>query len=368
MLHQLEQHVQGQMDICRIDFRVMTTASTRQVYTYIAQQVSERLAQPLHVGEAEKEEEAKQNLIRFLSQVIDQRNRKLVLALEELSRLPEESRHSLANVLRWIFDNRRGPYPSLARLLVIVAGGIEMFDLAATEVSALKDICEEMYLPDLEEADAVGLVADGLTSLNQALRDSEAMEFGQRIYAHVEGHPYLTQRLGAKLEGTLRARSMPTSADIDIGIEHLLAGDDLLWHLRRVIGERSLREATETLLHERVRFSLLDEEMHRLCLLGLAKEVDGYWRVRNPFLKRALEAYMHTGQHAEAYEDVASLRRQLATQKENLRLIQERKAAYVHAEHIPLEDIKNERRLEKEIDELKTRIAASTRGSSEQQC
>ncbi len=51
-----------------------------------------------------------------------------------------------------------------------------------------------------------------------------------------------------------------------------------------------------------------------------------------------------------------SLRKQLAEVEENLRLIQERKSEYVQAIDVPLQLIKDERRLEKRIRWLKRRI------------
>jgi len=55
-------------------------------------------------------------------------------------------------------------------------------------------------------------------------------------------------------------------------------------------------------------------------------------------------------------ETVRSLRKQLAKAEENLRLIQERKAEYVQGVDIPLQLIKDERRLETQIPELRTRL------------
>jgi len=59
-------------------------------------------------------------------------------------------------------------------------------------------------------------------------------------------------------------------------------------------------------------------------------------------------------------ETIRSLRKQLAKAEENLRLIQERKAEYVQGVDIPLQLIKDERRLEIEIANLRERLARVT--------
>lgn len=65
-------------------------------------------------------------------------------------------------------------------------------------------------------------------------------------------------------------------------------------------------------------------------------------------------------------DELSSLRTRLASAEQNLRLIQERKSAYVLAEDIPLQLIKNERALELTIARLTARIAAlNSEGSAD---
>ena len=63
--------------------------------------------------------------------------------------------------------------------------------------------------------------------------------------------------------------------------------------------------------------------------------------------------------------ELASLRRQLAEARENLRLIQERKSEYVLGTDIPLQLVKEERQLLERIEELEQRVERSE-GPSEQ--
>ncbi len=54
-----------------------------------------------------------------------------------------------------------------------------------------------------------------------------------------------------------------------------------------------------------------------------------------------------------------SLQRQLADARENLRVIEEHKAQYVREVDIPLQDIKDERRLKEQITEIEKKLGAS---------
>ena len=62
----------------------------------------------------------------------------------------------------------------------------------------------------------------------------------------------------------------------------------------------------------------------------------------------------------EFKSEAESLKRRLAEAEENLRLIRERKSEFVQQTDIPLQLIKDERRLEQEIEALQTRLAQET--------
>ncbi|MCX6030812.1 MAG: hypothetical protein NT169_16140 [Chloroflexi bacterium] len=65
---------------------------------------------------------------------------------------------------------------------------------------------------------------------------------------------------------------------------------------------------------------------------------------------------------AESSEDMASVVRQLAELRENLRLIDERKSQYVQETEIPLQLIKTEGRLKERIAELEARLRQADEG------
>jgi hypothetical protein len=274
---------------CRVDFQGMPGATAPQVYTYLANRVASdfpHLAETIGTGDAP-------SLIDFLCRVVSEPEvGQLVLLLEELGALPQASREDLANVLRSIFTGRfDSSCRPLARLMVVLAGGIELHDLAATQVSTLHNICEAIYLPDLSDEEAVNLAADGLSELGVSWTEAEAI--GKAIYANVEGHPYLTQRLGGALEASLGDGESLTPAHVDRAVEQVMIGDPLLHHLHRALVEQDLLDAGEELLDGKMRFSRLDEEMAKLELLGLSREADGYWVVRNRLLARVLQQVLH---------------------------------------------------------------------------
>jgi hypothetical protein len=293
---------------CQVDFQGLPGATTEQVYTYLAHRVVDSLPYLKAASEVPTVETASK-LTEFLHQSVSHpETGQMVLLLEELGALPRESREDLAHVLRFIFTNRfDSSYRALTRLMVVLAGGIEMHELAATEVSPLQNVCEPIYLPDLSEKDAIGLVTDVLTGLG--VRHMEAETLSQAIYDHVGGHPYLTQRLGKMLgEGLVDGEPITPNDVVESAVEQLLSGDPLLQHLLRGLFEHHLLAASRSLLEDRLRFSRLDDEMAQLELLGLASEVDGYWTVRNQLLARALEDWLAPSSVSEDWIDALEIR------------------------------------------------------------
>ncbi|MCP4537382.1 MAG: hypothetical protein GY832_09560 [Chloroflexi bacterium] len=290
LLLRLANNLPAHVQTCRIDFQGLPGATTGQVYAYLAQRVTSSLS---HL-ETTPEIQNAPGLIEFLSQAVSHpETGQLVLFLEELGAIPQNSREDLAHVLRSVFTNRFDPaYRSLTRLMVVLAGGIELYELAATQVSPLQNICEPIYLPNLSEEQATGLAKDGLTDLGLDSVNAEIL--AHAIYTHVDGHPYLVQRLGGALEANMANGQTPTPDLVKHAVEQLLSGDSLLHHLRTALDEHCLLAASQDLLAGRLRFSRLDDEMARLELLGLARETNGHWTARNRLLARALEDWLTT--------------------------------------------------------------------------
>lgn len=327
LLLRLPSVLPGNVRACRVDFQGLPGAATPQAYAYLARRVALDLSQPAPVPGVEDAP----GLIEFLCGAVDRSGAGMVLlSIEELGALPDASRHDLANVLRSVFSNRfTRSYGPLGRLVVVFAGGIELYDLAVTEVSPLQNICEEVYLPDLGIEEAVGLVADGLESAGVPRAGAEAL--GREVYAHVGGHPYLTQCIGGMLEKRLPA------ADVDAAVDRLLRGNPLLGHIRRALSEYNLWGACREFLPGGLRFSRFDEEMAKLELLGLAGERDGRWSVRNRLLEQALRGWLDERggrQAGELREPLRILEERIAAIEKDLALEMEGQRKVILREHL----------------------------------
>jgi formylglycine-generating enzyme required for sulfatase activity len=286
LLHQLEHQLQDTVRVCRVDFQNLPQATAPRMYAFLAQRIS--LVLPFNPDPTSVIDSS--TLGQFLTQALSQpETTKLVVLLDELGALPDTTRDELGNVLRAIFHARLFT-PALAKLQVVLTGGIELYDLVVTEVSTLHSICEELYLGDLSEADAVALVADGLEPLPVARAAGE--QVGRAVYAWAEGHPYLTQRLGSLLAQAHQTGTPIDTARLNDAVDTVLRHDVLLRNLYSKLTEYQLWEAARRLLTNPTRFSRMDDEMARLELLGLAKDVKGQWGVRNPLIEKALREWL----------------------------------------------------------------------------
>jgi hypothetical protein len=210
-----------------------------------------------------------------------------------------------------MFTNRAGK--PLRKLMVILAGGIELFDLAVTKVSPLNNICKAIYLSDAKRAEAVKLVVKGLEGSKVSGRQAEIL--GEEIYNQVEGHLYLTQRIGGLLQRAIYERveegdpyltpemvnlvgqcltpnrSLISTVVKDLA-EKLMDSDPLFISLHKSLSEFQLLRTGKELLTKQLKFSRLDEGMTKLELLGVAKEQKGYWVIRNPLLGWTLQNWL----------------------------------------------------------------------------
>jgi formylglycine-generating enzyme required for sulfatase activity len=228
-------------------------------------------------------------LTNLLTQALQRSEvRRLVLLLDELGALPPATRVAIGFMLRsWFHD--RLTLPILAKLQIIFSGGIELYDLVVTEASTLHNVCEEIYLGDLSADEAVELVADGLQALGVAA--DRALDLGKQVYNQAQGHPYLTQRIGALLATYVHRGEGIDATQIERAVRHIgQQGDPLLRQLLNDLREQKLEDAARRLLSAPPRFSRLNDDMVRLELIGLAKPGEGetHWQPRNPLLADVL--------------------------------------------------------------------------------
>jgi hypothetical protein len=271
---------------CRIDFQAIPNASTPEVFHYLAQRITESLS----IDASFDEVSGTAQFTAFLRHAVECiAPKRFTLMLEEIGALLPETRYILANVIRSNFTNRHmANYRPLDQLTVVLAGSIEVYDLVDRDVSPLYNVCDQIYLSDLNEQDAIQLIVNGL-----ALADlSKAEMLGQAVYAQVKGFPYLTQCIGAKLAEENEIEPWNVENSVDRVAERLFREDPLLRHLRRTLDRQNLWPALQALLEEPISYSRIGEdELVHLELLGLITEASNYWVVRNMLLKRALEMW-----------------------------------------------------------------------------
>ena len=273
--------------VCRIDFQGMPRATSMQVYRHMAQRIAAVLPQAPQPPDAPDAPA----LSAFLAQGL--RNAevtRLIVLLDELGILPDTTREDLAHVLRSLHTSRL-EHPALANVQFVLAGGIELYNLAVVEASALRNVCEIVRLGDLSETDAITLIADGLPIAGVAAEQARAL--GNSIYARVHGHPYLTQRIGSRLADQHLAGEAIDDDAVDRVCWSLIEGDNpLLDHLRRAIGERQLLDAARHLLSGNHRTSRTDDATARLELLGVAQRAQSRWQPRNALIRVALAEWL----------------------------------------------------------------------------
>ncbi|NCC35529.1 MAG: hypothetical protein EOM24_26485, partial [Chloroflexia bacterium] len=278
LLRRLEAALGTTTRACRVNFQLIKGADPKRAFAYIGDEIVRRLPSGPASSVVQDGPALKQLLNERLAQPEVER---FVLILDEWGALPKDTRETLANALRAIFDTRFDE-PALTRLQVIFSGGVELYDLLLTDASSLHAICEPVYLTDLAEIEAVDLIADGLR--NAGVDADLSIELGHAVYAQVSGHPYLTQRLGRELAQAVQRGSLPDQSTINAALGKIKADDSLLRRIRDDLRDQALEDAARRLLSAPLRFSRFDDDSARLELIGLAKQAGAYWAPRNPLL------------------------------------------------------------------------------------
>ncbi|RRR76063.1 MAG: hypothetical protein EI684_03595 [Candidatus Viridilinea halotolerans] len=273
--------------VCRVDFQRLPSATSPAVYRHLAHSIARVLP---HAPAPPATPDAP-TLGDFLEHALANPGvQRLAVILDELGTLPDTTREDLAHVLRALHTQRLAS-PALAKAQFVLAGGIELYRLAVVEASALRNVCEIVRLADLDEADAVAVIADGLSLAGVAPANARAL--GASVYSRVSGHPYFTQRLGEQLATQQLTGDEPDEAAVEAFTWALLEQDDpLLEHLRRSIHELHLEDGVRRLLSAAQRTSRTDDATERLDLLGLARRAERYWVPRSPLLTVALAEWL----------------------------------------------------------------------------
>lgn len=289
LLKRLESALPSSMNVCRLDFQGTPRASSAKVYSRLLESVFDSVG----IRDQATPVEDASEMAEYLSRALDRSAvSRYVLLIEELGSLPIETRWDLANAFRYIFSNRgSGRLVPLLKLVIILAGGNEVFNLAFSETSTLHNVCEDVYLSDLKEVDAVSLVEEGIAQTGLAA--GPAGDLAREVYRQVQGHPYLTQRLGSYLEQALERNENVNGEFISAMSKKILEGDSFVRHLVAGLDELGFDEDCRELLEGSTPFDRVNEAgKTQLELLGVAGERDGSWTARNPLIAACLQSWL----------------------------------------------------------------------------
>ena len=298
LLLNIKHRLPSEVLACRIDFQSLQGASTEEVLQFMADEIVTKIRDVVVDYPLWRPGGSGRLLFGKWLERLPLKGR-LVMLLEELGSLSSDTRIDLAAILRSVFTARYDSYDTiLERIMFIFSGGIELFDMLAKEGSPLQNVCDKIYLPDLNSDQTIQLLKAGFQGGEAKDSQLDFETLGQAIYCQVEGHPYLSQRLGELvLTRLLKNDNVSYTQVVDELSSELLEHDDhydrYFGYLYNTIQHYQLTEACRQLLSEPSQYSTaVGESMMRLRLLGVAKEHGKQWAVRNPLLKRGLEQWL----------------------------------------------------------------------------
>jgi hypothetical protein len=257
--------------IAFVDFQSVAGADPAACARHLAEQIADQLkgtfaaAPPLPEGAG--------GLQAFLRAAASAAQApRIGLFLDELGVLLEETRRWLGSSLRAAF-NLRLVHRELGRWTFILAGGIELCDMAVHRNSPLRNVLDEIYLGDLSEAAVTALL---VAAAAPGLPGSCAAE----LCAWTAGQPYLTQAL---------AEEAARSGSIAAGAATLLSAETHnLPHVFHAIDREGLEPVFRQIVaQEPIPFTRLDDDVARLELVGVLRDDTGLCRPRNALYAEA---------------------------------------------------------------------------------
>ncbi len=236
-------------------------------------------------------EQGRPSIDTWLAQLPFENN--VVFLVEGLGKLHFDVQQWFVNQLHILSCHRS--YTKLDRIHVVLFGGIELYDLAqdAEYDSPFDAVFHKLHLLDLSERQTLSLLHIGLgDSVPQATLPDLASE----VYKYLAGHPYLTQRMGAKIDAFWSIhRRLPSTTEIESIVANIREEecriDEYLDKLGNLIQKRNLVETTANLIPYSD-YPASDRRFFQLQLLGIAKRTDGNWTARNLLIETWLEQWL----------------------------------------------------------------------------
>lgn len=216
---------------------------------------------------------------------------RILVLVDEVGALAPEAADVFFNALRSVFTQGRSGNGFLAKYLFVFSGAVDLYGLTSGTTSPL-NICEKLYLEDFSLADVRRLL--GLFS---HLHATVAKDAAERLYAHTEGHPYLTMRICALMEASGVAHV--SAQAIEEAAAQILVEDD---NIRHIIGELERNPLGRRRLHDilvarrEIAFTRNDPVLAALEMLGVIRAAQPC-RMRNRLYATAMLPYVQG--HAE---------------------------------------------------------------------
>jgi hypothetical protein len=310
LLYRLGVCLGDRAQVVPINLQGLPGAGPGDVFHHIAQELTAELRREHCPTESIRGAPALKQLLCDLVQ-----KRTTVITIDEIRTVQPQAASDLLNALRSFHQDRLRPrYAALRRYVFVLAGGIELHDLTTGNVSPLHNVAEKLYLGDLSRAESDALLSRGFGELG--IEQPTAPPLCEHIFHYARGHPYLTQRLGGFVEGTLEAQGrVPTPDELAETASELASGDPNVVSLVNDLRKENLwAEAKQLARGETIPFSRFASVPRRLKLLGLIRGEAGRCVVRNLIYEQAircreeanplrLEAIRPGSKDAKAYEE-----------------------------------------------------------------
>jgi len=288
LLYRLGARLGGRAQVVPVNLQGSPGVGPAEVFHYIAQELVAELR-----GEDRPTDYLTENVCSApaLKQLLCDLSpkRTTVVTIDEIGTVQPQAASDLANALRSFHQDRlRSRYEALRRYVFVLAGGIELYDLAASNVSTLYNISDHLYLGDLSRAESDELLSRGFGELG--IEQSAAHSLCDRIFHYARGHPYLTQRLGGFVEERLETQDrVPTRDEFEKMAADLAGGDANVVSLVNGLKEARLWAEARQLAHgEAIPFNRIASVPCRLELLGLIRNEGGRCVVRNPIYEEVI--------------------------------------------------------------------------------
>jgi predicted ATPase len=292
LLLKLRHDLQAKYGFVFVDLMMLHGVDVAQCYRRLSKEIMEQLEDMLD-SEGLEAATTGADFHDFLEEVARRsRPPRLAIILDEVGALPRETAQSLANTVRSVFSQRHIMQP-LDKFVFIFSGATDILEWSSGETSPLRNVTENLYVPDLNPDETAELITTGLEE--QGLTVDLAVS--ARVYDWTHGHPYLSQRLGAlMLEMVEEGHSLAVEL-VDKAVERLETGDVNLQHLISSLQADSGDQAKVGEILQpgsHVHFSRNDPILLRLEVGGVIRSEKGRCVIRNRIYEDCLQPLFYS--------------------------------------------------------------------------